>query len=83
MNNNPQRQRTRVAAYCRVSKDTSAQRASLEQQIQAYETMVALNPNWELVGIYIDIAFGLRLQRRDGYKRLIHDCKRAKSTSSS
>jgi len=60
--NNPQRQCIRVAAYCRVSKDTPAQRTSLEQQIRAYEMMIALNFDWELAGIYTDIASGLRLQ---------------------
>ena len=68
----------RVAAYCRVSKDTPDQRASLEQQIHAYETMIALNPDWELAGIYSDVASGLRLQHREGYKRLLRDCKRGK-----
>jgi len=68
----------RVAAYCRVSTDSPAQLASLEQQIYAYETMITLNPDWELAGIYTDIASGLRLQHRDGYKRLLCDCKRGK-----
>jgi len=68
----------RVAAYCRVSKDTPAQRASLEQQIRAYQTMIPLNPAWELVGIYTDIASGLRLKNRDGYKRLLRDCRQGK-----
>jgi len=64
----PPRQRTRVAAYyCRVSTDSLAQLASLEQQIRAYETMITLKPDWELVGIYTDIASGLRLQHREGY----------------
>jgi len=76
--NNPKRQRKRVAAYCRVSTDSPAQRVSLEQQIRAYEMMIALNFDWELVGIYTDIASGLRLQHREGYKRLLHDCKKGK-----
>ena len=61
-----------------VSTDSPAQCASLEQQIHAYETMIALNPDWELVSIYSDIASGLRLQHREGYKRLLSDCKRGK-----
>jgi len=77
-NNAPQRRYKRVAAYCRVSTDSSAQRASLEQQIRAYEMMIALNPTWKLVGIYTDIASGLRLQHREGYKRLLCDCKKGK-----
>jgi DNA invertase Pin-like site-specific DNA recombinase len=75
---NPQRQRIRVAAYCRVSMDSPAQLASLEQQIRAYETMIILNPDWELVDIYTDIASGLRLQHRESYKKLLRDCKRGK-----
>ena len=78
LKNDLQGQRIRVAAYCRVSKDTPAQRASLEQQIRAYETMIVLNPDWELVSIYTDIASGLRLQHREGYKRLLRDCNRGK-----
>jgi len=54
-NNIPQRQCKRVAVYCRVSKNAPAQLASLEQQIHAYQKMIALNPEWELVEIYSDI----------------------------
>ena len=50
----------------------------MEQQIRAYETMIALNPDWELAGIYTDIASGLRLQHREGYKRLLRDCRQGK-----
>jgi DNA invertase Pin-like site-specific DNA recombinase len=76
--NNPKRQRMRVAAYCRASTDSPAQRASPEQQIHAYKAMIALNLDWELAGIYTDIASGLRLQHREGYKKLLRDCKRGK-----
>ena len=40
--------------------------------------MITLNPDWELAGIYTDIASGLRLQHREGYKKLLRDCKRGK-----
>jgi len=78
LNNKPQRQRRRVAAYCRVSTDAPVQLASLEQQVRAYEAMITLNPDWELVGIYTDIASGIRLKNREGYKCLLRDCKRDK-----
>jgi len=76
--NNPWRQRKRVAAYCRISTNSPAQLASLEQQIRAYKIVIEDNPAWELVGIYTDIASGLRLQQREGYKQLLRDCKRGK-----
>ncbi|MCL2300423.1 MAG: hypothetical protein FWC27_09810 [Firmicutes bacterium] len=50
--------------------------ASLEQQIWAYKIMVEDNPDWKLAGIYIDIASGLRLQHREGYKQLLRDCNK-------
>jgi len=40
--------------------------------------MITFNPDWKLVGIYTDIASGVRLQYRDGYKRLLRDCKQGK-----
>jgi len=40
--------------------------------------MITLNPDWELAGIYTDVASGLRLQHREGYKKLLRDCKRGK-----
>jgi len=52
-NNASQRQCKRVAAYHRVSKNTPAQLASLEQQLRAYEAMIVLNPDWELAGIAV------------------------------
>jgi len=38
--------------------------------------MVEDNPDWKLAGIYIDIASGLRLQHREGYKQLLRDCNK-------
>jgi len=40
--------------------------------------MIASNSEWELVGIYMDIASGLRLQHRKGYRRLLRDCRKGK-----
>ena len=40
--------------------------------------MIEINPAWELAGIYSDIASGLRMQQREEYKRLLHDCRKGK-----
>lgn len=44
----------RVAAYARVSTDTSDQLNSLENQIGYFKKYIKANPEWEYTGIYID-----------------------------
>lgn len=69
----------RVCAYCRVSTGTEEQRKSFDAQAQYYTQRIAQNPNWSLVGIYTDEArSGTKVQRREGFQQMIHDCKRGR-----
>ena len=44
----------KVAAYCRVSTDSSDQMNSLENQTSFFQEYIRQNPDWEFVGIYSD-----------------------------
>ncbi|MBR3170654.1 MAG: integrase [Lachnospiraceae bacterium] len=45
-----QRNRIRVAAYCRVSTDHEDQETSFEAQQTHFTNLISGNPGWELVG---------------------------------
>lgn len=65
----------RVAAYCRVSKDTEEQLESYEVQINYYDDLIAKNPEWRKVEIYADEGItGTSTKNRTHFKRLIEDC---------
>lgn len=49
-----QRNKKRVAAYCRVSTDLRSQEESFETQVRYYENYIAQNDKWVLAGIYAD-----------------------------
>ena len=42
----------RVAAYCRVSSDSSDQLHSYATQIKAYTEQIGAHADWELVDVY-------------------------------
>ena len=44
----------RVAAYCRVSSDSSDQLHSYATQIKAYTEQIGAHADWELVDVYAD-----------------------------
>lgn len=48
-----QKQKTRVAAYCRVSTDSEEQETSYDAQIQHYTSYIESHPDWVLAGIYV------------------------------
>jgi len=68
----------RVAAYCRVSKGVPEQEDSLQAQISYYEDLISASERCVLVGVYADIASGLRVKKRKEYQRLRRDCKKGK-----
>lgn len=57
----------RVAAYCRVSTDSSEQLVSLEAQKQHYKTFIKKNPEWVLRGFIMTRA--LRERKRISAQR--------------
>lgn len=71
--------RLRVAAYARVSTDSSEQLTSLEAQKTYYENLIRLNPEWEYAGLYYDEGItGTKTDKRDGLLRLLRDCRNGK-----
>ena len=45
----------RVAAYCRVSSDSTEQKDSFSAQVEHYTGLIGGNPCWKLVDIYAEI----------------------------
>ncbi|MDP3057877.1 MAG: recombinase family protein, partial [bacterium] len=48
------KQKLRVAAYCRVSTGSDEQLESLDAQKKHYESYIKANQDWEFVDIYYD-----------------------------
>ncbi len=72
-------QKTKVAAYCRVSTEYEEQESSYETQIEYYTSYINSKPEWELVEVYADDGIsGTNTARRDAFKRMIEDCRRGK-----
>ena len=73
------KQKTRVAAYCRVSTDSDEQETSYEAQIQHYTSYIESHPDWVLAGIYADDGIsGMNTKKRDEFQRMINDCNDGK-----
>ena len=60
-----QPKRLRVAAYARVSSDSTDQLNSLSVQVDYYTHLIQENPNWDFAGIYADeaVIIGLKTLR--------------------
>ena len=72
-------QKTRVAAYCRVSTEYEEQESSYEVQIEHYTTYIKNNPEWELVDVYADDGItATNTAKRDEFNRMIQDCRDGK-----
>ena len=69
-------EKLRIAAYIRVSTKDELQLDSYENQRKHYLQLIENNTDWELVGIYGDKGkSGLSYKNRNGFNRLIQDCK--------
>ena len=72
-------QKTRVAAYCRVSTDSEEQETSYEAQVQHYTDYIRSRPDWDFVEIYADDGIsGTNTKKRDEFNRMIADCEAGK-----
>lgn len=66
-----------MAAYCRVSSDSTDQLHSFAAQIRYYSDYTKKHPEYELVDIYADEGItGTEMKKRDELNRLIRDCKK-------
>lgn len=71
-----QKEKIRVAVYCRVSTSNEAQLESLETQKSHYESSINSRSDWELAGIYFDEGItGTKKDKRPELLRLIKDCE--------
>lgn len=71
------RKKLRVAAYARVSTDSTEQLVSLETQKNHYERYIKARSDWEYAGLYYDEGVtGTKMAKRDGLLRLFADCDR-------
>ncbi|MDR3109298.1 MAG: recombinase family protein [Planctomycetaceae bacterium] len=69
----------RVAAYARVSTDSSDQENSLRNQKKHYDATIPENPYWEYVGLYADDGIsGTSTRNRKEFNRMVADCKAGK-----
>ena len=69
----------RVAAYCRVSSDSSDQLHSYASQIRKYTEEIGQHEGWELVDIYADEGLtGTRMEQREDFNRMMADCRKGR-----
>ena len=69
----------RVAAYCRVSSDSSDQLHSYATQIKSYTEEIGGQEGWELVDIYADEGLtGTRMDKREDFNRMMADCRKGR-----
>lgn len=75
----PEAQKLRVAAYCRVSSDSSDQMNSFAAQLNYYTTLISGKENWTMADLYADAGIsGTSAQKRPDFQRLLSDCRRGR-----
>ena len=75
----PEVAKLRVAAYCRVSSDSTDQLNSFMAQLNYYNTLIASKENWTLVDLYADEGIsGTSAEKRPDFQRLLSDCRRGR-----
>lgn len=68
-----------MAAYIRVSTDSSDQENSYETQERYFNQLIESNPEWNAVGVYSDYGIsGTSRENRTGFRRLLRHCKEGK-----
>lgn len=69
----------RVAAYCRVSSDSSDQLHSYTAQIRGYTEETSKHEGGKLVDIYADEGLtGTRMDKREDFNRMLSDCRKGR-----
>lgn len=70
-------QKLRVAAYCRVSSDSSDQMNSFAAQLSHYTVLISNKENWTLTDLYADAGIsGTSAEKRPDFQRLLSDCRK-------
>lgn len=69
----------RMAAYCRVSSDSTDQLNSYAAQVRHYTEFINGNPDWILIDIFADEGLtGTEANKREEFQRMLADCRRGK-----
>lgn len=69
----------RVVFYGRVSTEHEAQVSALDNQMDWYQELATKNPNWEVVGQYVDEGItGTQATKRPAFMQMIEDAERGK-----
>ena len=72
----PEEQKLRVAAYCRVSSDSSDQMNSFATQLNYYTALISSKENWVMIDLYADAGIsGTSAKKRPDFQRLLSDCR--------
>lgn len=76
---NSEGRRRKVAAYCRVSTDSDEQLESLDAQKEHYMQVISSHEDWEFSGLFYDEGIsGTGVERRDGFRRMVEECRKGK-----
>ena len=65
----------KVAAYARVSTGKDAMLHSLSSQVSYYSGLIQGRKGWMYAGVYSDEALTGTKESRDGFQRLLADCR--------
>jgi site-specific DNA recombinase len=65
----------RVAAYARVSSGKDAMLHSLSAQVSYYSNLIQEHPGWLYCGVYADEALTGTKDDREGFQRLLGECR--------
>lgn len=68
----------RVAAYARVSVEKEAMHHSLAAQVSYYNEYIQKNPEWIFCGVYTDEAKTGTRTDRQGFQKMLTDCRNGK-----
>lgn len=69
----------RVAAYARVSSDSTDQLHSFAAQNAYFSKLITENPAWELADIYADKGItGTSIDKREEFLRMMEDCRKGR-----
>lgn len=68
----------KVAAYARVSTGKDAMLHSLSSQVSYYSKMIQGHEGWMYAGVYLDEALTGTKENRDGFQKLLSDCRAGK-----
>ena len=74
-----QTRKLRVAAYARVSSDSTDQLHSFAAQNAHYSKLITDNSEWEFVEVYADRGItGTSIEKRDDFLRMMEDCRKGR-----